>query len=148
MLLSERGVRERDPSLGSLQISAGGLLAIGEGPEARQAAQLLRPMLALYIGGMGAKGRNFYSDVACRYGYESEAAEIQDLYLSGKKEEAAAVVPGELLEAMSLCGPESFVLERIAAFKEAGVTHLQVEPIPTGDQTKVSLVARLRELVD
>jgi len=144
----EAGRAKRDPALGPLQISAGGVLAIGDGPEVRQAAELLRPMLALYIGGMGAKGRNFYNAVACRYGYEREAAEIQDLYLSGKKEEAAALVPGELLDAMSLCGPESFIAERIAAFKEAGVTHLQVAPIPTGDQTAVSLIAKLRELID
>jgi hypothetical protein len=97
---------------------------------------------------MGAKGRNFYNDVVCRCGYEAEAAEIQELYLSGKKDEAAAAVPAELLQAMSLCGPESYVAERIAAFKQVGVTHLQVAPIPTGDQTEISLVAKLRELVD
>jgi F420-dependent oxidoreductase-like protein len=144
----EAGRAKRDPTLGPLQIRAGGALAIGEAPEVRQAAQSLRPMLALYIGGMGAKGRNFYNDVACRYGYEDEAAEIQDLYLSGSKDEAAALVPSELLEGMSLCGPESFVAERVAAFKEAGVTHLQVVPIPTGDQTVVSLISKQRELID
>jgi len=144
----EAGRAKREADLGPLQISAGGPFAIGEAPEVRQAAQLLRPLLALYIGGMGAKGRNFYNDVACRYGYEREAGEIQDLYLSGKKDEAAALVPEELLESMSLCGPEPFVAERIAAFKEAGVTHLQVAPIPTREQTAVSLISKLRELVD
>jgi len=142
----QAGKAKRDAALGPLQVSAGGPLAIGEGPEVREMAQLLRPMLALYIGGMGAKGRNFYNDVVCRYGYEREAGEIQDLYLSGNKEQAAALVPDELVEAMSLCGPESFVAERIAAFKQAGVTHLQVAPIPTGDESVVSLVAKVREL--
>ncbi len=142
------GRARREPSLGSLQICAGGPLAIGDATEVRRATESLRPMLALYIGGMGAKGRNFYNDVACRYGYEREAAEIQDLYLSGKKAEAEALVPDELLAGMSLCGPASFVAERIAAFKDAGVTQLQVSPIPTGDQTVASLIAQLRELVD
>ena len=78
---------------------------------------------------MGAKGKNFYNALACRYGYEKEAAEIQDLYLSGKKKEAAALVPAELLEATSLCGPESYIKERVAALAEAGVTHLNVTPV-------------------
>jgi hypothetical protein len=84
---------------------------------------------ALYIGGMGAKGKNFYNALACRYGYEKEAAEIQDLYLSGRKDEAAQKVPEELLEATSLCGPEGYIKERLAAFAQAGVTHLNITPI-------------------
>ena len=140
------GAAKRDPALGTLQISAGGPLAIGEGEEVRRLAEVMRPMLALYIGGMGAKGRNFYNDVVSRYGFEKEAAEIQELYLAGKKDEAAALVPTELIEQTSLCGPESYVAERVAAFAEAGVTHLQVAPIPLGDQTPVQLVAKLREL--
>ena len=103
-------------------------------------------MAALYIGGMGARGRNFYNDLARRYGFEKEAAEIQDLYLDGKKDEAAAAVPAELLEATSLCGPEGYVKERLAAFAEAGVTHLQVIPIPTGDHTASSLVEKVKTL--
>ena len=108
---------------------------------------LARPMVALYVGGMGAKGRNFYNDVVRRYGYEEEAEKIQDLYLDGKKAEAEALVPDDLLESMSLCGPESYVAERIAAFKEAGVSHLQVVPVPTGDQTQVDVIAKVKELI-
>ena len=107
-------------------------MAIGEGEEVTALRNLARPMVALYVGGMGAKGKNFYNDVVRRYGFEEEAEKIQDLYLDGKKTEAEALVPDELLEATSLCGPESYVAERIAAFREAGVTHLQVLPIPTG----------------
>ena len=92
--------------------------------------ELARPMVALYVGGMGAKGKNFYNDVVRRYGFEKEAEEIQDLYLEGKKSEAEALVPDELLEATSLCGPESYVAERMAAFRQAGVTHLQAIPVP------------------
>jgi hypothetical protein len=108
--------------------------------------ELARPNLALYVGGMGAKGRNFYNDLARRYGYEKEAAEIQDLYLAGKRKEAAAIVPQEFLELTSLVGPRSWVAERIAAMREAGVTHLQVTPVPTGDQTAADLIGEVKEL--
>lgn len=142
----DAGTAKRDPQLDPLQISAGGLLAIGEDEQTRSVRELARPQLALYIGGMGAKGRNFYNNVVRRYGYEREALEIQDLYLSGEKEKAAALVPDDLLEATSLCGPESYVAERIAAFAEAGVTHLQVIPIPTGDHTPATLVETVKEM--
>jgi len=96
---------------------------------------------------MGARGRNFYNDLACRYGYEKEAAEIQDLYLAGKKDEAAAAVPEEILRLTSLCGPAGWVRERVAALREAGVTHLQVAPIPTGGQTASGLIGQVKEMV-
>jgi F420-dependent oxidoreductase-like protein len=123
------GGAKRSPSLDTLQIAAGGILAIGEESKAASYRELGRARAALYIGGMGAKGKNFYNALACRYGYEKEAIEIQNLYLSGKKKEAAALVPAELLEATSLCGPESYIKERVAAMAEAGVTHLNVNPV-------------------
>ena len=83
----DAGAARRDPSLGTLQITAGGMVAIGEGEEVRALRNQVRPMIALYVGGMGAKGRNFYNDVVRRYGYEDEAARIQDLYLGGNKRE-------------------------------------------------------------
>ncbi len=141
------GAAKRDPSLEPLMIAGGGLLAIGEGEEVAGLRNLSRPMLALYIGGMGAKGRNFYNDLARRYGYEKEAAEIQDLYLSGKKDEAAAAVPDEILQLTSLCGPAGYVAERIAALREAGVTHLQVSPIPTGEQNAADLIGQVKEMI-
>ncbi|MFJ3304223.1 LLM class F420-dependent oxidoreductase [Streptomyces sp. NPDC086549] len=121
------GAARRDPALGPLQIVAGGLLAIGE--DAAAARDLARPKIALYIGGMGAPGKNFYNDLAVAYGYEKEARLVQELYLSGRKKEAEAAVPDELCEFMSLCGPESYVRERVAAFREAGVTMLNVAPV-------------------
>jgi F420-dependent oxidoreductase-like protein len=142
----DAGQARRHPDLGSLQITVGGLLAIGEGAEVTALRDLSRPMVALYVGGMGAKGKNFYNDVVRRYGFEEEAEAIQDLYLSGKKAEAEARVPDELLEATSLCGPESYVAERIAAFKDAGVTHLQVTPMPIGDQRPADLIATVKKL--
>jgi F420-dependent oxidoreductase-like protein len=143
----EEGLGKRDASLGPLQIAAGGLLAIGEGDDVRAVRELARPQVALYIGGMGAKGHNFYNNLVRRYGYESEAEEIQDLYLDGKKDEAAALVPDELLDAMSMCGPEGHVAERIAAYEEAGVTHLQVVPVPTDGRPATELLERVRALV-
>ena len=86
-------------------------------------------MYSAAIGRMGAKGRNFYNDLVTRYGFEQEAEQIQDLYLAGKKDEAAKMVPDELLEGTSLCGSEGYVRERLAAFKDSGVTVLQVTPI-------------------
>ncbi|WP_344388044.1 LLM class flavin-dependent oxidoreductase, partial [Streptomyces aureus] len=90
---------------------------------------LARPNIALYVGGMGAVGKNFYNDLAVAYGYEKEAKLIQELYLSGKKKEAEAAVPDEFCELMSLCGPESYVRERVEAFRAAGVTMLNVIPV-------------------
>jgi F420-dependent oxidoreductase-like protein len=142
----DAGAAKRDPSLGPLQITTGGLLAIGEGEDVVALRELSRPMVALYVGGMGAKGKNFYNDVVRRYGFEEEAEQIQNLYLDGKKQEAEALVPAELLEATSLCGPESYVAERIAAYAEAGVTHLQVTPMPVGEQTAVDLIAKVKQL--
>jgi F420-dependent oxidoreductase-like protein len=138
-----RGAKNRDPELGPLQIVAGGTFAIGKGLEERR--NVSRPHLALYIGGMGAKGKNFYNDVACRYGFEAEAAEIQDLYLAGHKDEAAAKVPQQLIDGMTLIGDEGYVRDRLAAYAEAGVTMLSVNPVgpdPLGD------LRRLRELVE
>ena len=144
----DAGRARRDPSLGELMITAGGLLAIGDGEEIVALRELQRSMVALYVGGMGAKGTNFYNELAIRYGYEKEAARIQDLYLAGQKREAEAAVPAEFLELTTLCGPRGYVAERIAAFREAGVTHLQVAPLPQGDQSAASLIETVRELID
>jgi F420-dependent oxidoreductase-like protein len=122
-----RGFEKRSPELGPLEIAAGGALAIGEGLEGLR--DLSRSQLALYIGGMGARDKNFYNDLVRLYGYEREAAEIQDLYLGGKKREAEALVPAALLESLALIGPAGYVKDRIAAFKAAGVTLLDVQPI-------------------
>jgi hypothetical protein len=95
---------------------------------------------------MGAKGANFYNDVARRYGYERQAEEIQDRYLSGDKAGAASAVPEDLLEGLSLCGPAGYVAERIAAYAEAGVTHLQVVPIPTAGERPADVIEKVKAL--
>jgi F420-dependent oxidoreductase-like protein len=141
------GLAGRDPSLGQLQISAGGMVAIGEelvGDAAHAVLDRARPQLALYVGGMGARDKNFYNTICQKYGYVDEAIEIQDLYLDGKKQEAAAAVPLELLTGTNLVGPEGFVKERIAAYREAGVTHLEVRPVGADP---VSVVEQLRTLI-
>ncbi|MFI5693805.1 LLM class F420-dependent oxidoreductase [Kribbella sp. NPDC051586] len=142
------GLADRDPALGPLQIAAGVTLAIGDGPEVVAARQSARPALALYIGGMGARGNNFYAELISRFGWESEAREIQDLYLAGHKDQAAAAVPGSLLELTSLCGPAGYVAERIAAYREAGVTQLQVAPVPVGEQRTADLIEQVKTLSD
>lgn len=88
----------------------------------------VKPMLALYIGGMGAKGRNFYNDLACRYGYEEAATSIQDLYLSGKKMEAIHSVPDALVDELSLIGSKEMIRDRLEAWRESAVTTLALMP--------------------
>jgi hypothetical protein len=95
---------------------------------------------------MGARGQNFYNDLACRYGYQGEATLIQDLYLEGKKEEAAAAVPLELIRSISLIGPAGYVRERVAAFAESGVTTLAVQSIGATHADRLSNVEMLAEL--
>jgi len=139
----DAGFAKRSPELGPLQITGGGILALEE-EMFEPARQLARGMYALYIGGMGARGRNFYNTVFRRQGYADAAALVQDLYLDGKKEEAAAALPDEFIERATLIGPPSHVRERIAALREAGITHLHVTPIST-DAPK--LVGRVKEWI-
>jgi hypothetical protein len=106
---------------------------------------MARPNVALYVGGMGARDQNFYNSICQKYGYVDEAIEIQDLYLSGKKDEAAAAVPAQMLENTNLVGPTSYVKERLAAYKEAGVTHLSVSPV---GKDPVATVEKLRAMID
>lgn len=89
----------------------------------------LRPNLALYIGGMGARDRNFYNDLVCRYGYEREAAQIQELYLSGEKLAAARAVPDRLIDEVSLVGPPAVIRDRLDAWRDAGVSTLNLTPM-------------------
>jgi hypothetical protein len=131
-----------------MDISAGGMLAIDEsltGEDQQKVLDFARPSTALYVGGMGARGKNFYNDICKSYGYEKEAVEIQDLYLDGKKQEAAAKVPSEWLLNSHLVGPKNFVKERLAAFKESGVTVISVNPIGPDAVQQVEL---LRSLID
>ena len=139
----DEGKAKRDPALGELEIIAGGMVAITKTEEeAAEMRHFARPTAALYIGGMGAKWKNFYNTLFQRYGYEAEAEIVQDLYLEGKKEEAAAAIPDEFLAATNLVGTEGFIKDRLAAFKEAGVTSLTVHPAA---ENPLALVAQIKE---
>jgi len=142
------GFAKRDSSLGKLEIAAGGMLAIDDsltGETKHKILDFARPGVALYVGGMGARGKNFYNDIAVAYGYADEARMIQDLYLDGKKDEAASHVPSEWLDLSNLVGPRSFIRERVAAFKSAGVTVLNVNPV---GPNAVKTIETLRSIVD
>lgn len=142
----DAGLANRDPALGPLQISAGGMVGIDDslvGDAQTAVLDKARPHTALYVGGMGSRDKNFYNTVFQRYGYEAEAKEIQDLYLDGKKDEAAAAIPSDFLENSNLVGPDGYVKEQLEKFKAAGVTHLQIQPI--GDPLKT--VEKLKSLL-
>ena len=142
----ERGLAERDPARGPLQISAGGAVAIGEefaGDGAAAALDRLRPLYALYIGGMGARGSNFYNDLCAGYGYPDAAKQIQDLYLDGHKEQAAAAVPRQLLADTNLVGSAAEVAERLSAMKAAGDTYLQANPMTPDPVATIEQLKRL-----
>jgi len=99
------------------------------GDDVAAARDLMRPFLALYIGGMGSREQNFYNRLAQRYGFEDAAKEIQDLYLEGKRDEAMAAIPDALIDTVSICGTKDQVRDRLAAYRDAGVGTLAVTPM-------------------
>jgi F420-dependent oxidoreductase-like protein len=112
-------------------------VVVGDDLAACRAA--VKPRIALYVGGMGARGRNFYNDIARRYGYEDAARRIQDAYLAGRKDEATAAVPDALVDEVALCGPREHLRERLAEWKTSGATTLMV----SGDTIAVRTMAEL-----
>ena len=113
----------------------------------REAARnLIRPILALYIGGMGSRDQNFYNKLVQRYGFEAAATEVQDLYLDGRREEAGAAIPDELIDMISLCGPRDVVRDRIQAFRDAGVGTLMVSPMAFTAQDRIEQLRAVAEL--
>ena len=141
----KKGAAKRDPGRPPLDIYAGGAVAIGEGLESYR--DMSRPGIALYVGGMGAKDKNFYNQVFSQYGYEAEAETIQALYLSGRKSEAEAAIPQSYLDATSLIGSEGFVRERIEKLKEMGVTSLNVGYLGTTTEERVKNCDALSNLL-
>ncbi len=111
-----------------------------------QARNLMRPVLALYIGGMGSRQQNFYNNLVQRYGFEDAAQEIQDLYLDGKKEEAGAAIPDELIDMVSLCGPADVVRDRVEAFRAAGVGTLMITPMAFTAEERIAQLRAISEL--
>jgi F420-dependent oxidoreductase-like protein len=111
-----------------------------------KARDLMRPLLALYAGGMGSREKNFYNALVRRYGFEDAAQEVQGLYLEGKKEEAAAALPDELIDLVSLCGPRDRVRERLEVFREAGVHTLGVTPVAFTKEERLEQLRLVAEL--
>jgi F420-dependent oxidoreductase-like protein len=110
------------------------------------ARDLMRPVLALYIGGMGSRKQNFYNRIMQRYGFVDEAKEIQDLYLDGKKDEAAAAIPTALIDMVTLVGPRDVVRDRLAAFRDAGVGTLMVSPMAFTVEDRIEQLRAVAEL--
>jgi F420-dependent oxidoreductase-like protein len=114
--------------------------------DVEQARDFMRPYLALYIGGMGSREKNFYNQLVTRYGYGDAAREIQDLYLSGKQTEAMAKIPPELIDKVSLCGPKEAVRERVAVYREAGVGTLLASPVAATHEERLRMLRDLAEI--
>src|SRR5918998_1067 len=112
-----------------------------------QARDMVRHILALYVGGMGSKKQNFYNALMRRYGFEEAAEEVQDLYLEGKKEEAANALPPELIDQTALVGPRERVAERLEVYREAGVGTMVVSPIAPTAEGRSEIMRALAELV-
>jgi hypothetical protein len=106
----------------------------------------MRPFLALYIGGMGSRERNFYTEQAGRYGFERAARSVQDHYLAGDRAQAMAALPDELIDLVTLCGPPGRVRERLAAHREAGVGTLLAAPMAWTHAERVAQLRRLAAL--
>jgi F420-dependent oxidoreductase-like protein len=115
------------------------MVSVVVGADTAACRAVVKPRIALYVGGMGARGRNFYNDIARRYGYEAAAKTIQDLYLGGRKAEAEAAVPDDLVDEVALCGPRERIRERLAEWTASGVTTLMV----AGDAAAVRTMAEL-----
>ena len=112
-----------------------------------RARDMLRYFIALYVGGMGSRERNFYNQLVQRYGFEDAAKEIQDLYLDGKKDEAAAAIPPELIDMVALVGPREKVRDRLEVYREAGVGSLIVSPVAGEASERKRMLGELAEML-
>jgi F420-dependent oxidoreductase-like protein len=108
----------------------------------------MRPYVALYVGGMGSREQNFYNNLVQRYGFEDAAKQVQDLYLEGKRDEAMAALPGELIDTVSLCGPRDVVRERLRVFRDAGVGTLMVSPMAWTLEDRLEQLRVVAELAE
>jgi F420-dependent oxidoreductase-like protein len=141
--LLQEGAARAGRSLDGFDIAPTVNVAISDDLQA--ARDVVRPVIALYVGGMGSRKQNFYNALACRYGFEDAARKIQDLYLDGLRDQAAAAVPDELVDAVALCGPADRVRDRLAVYRDAGVGTLGVTPMAS---TKEERIAQLRQIAE
>src|SRR3954447_4240890 len=142
--LLEEGAARAGRSLDGFDIAPTVNVAIRDDLDA--ARDLMRPMIALYVGGMGSRTQNFYNALASRYGFEDAARRVQDLYLDGKRDEAAAAVPDELVDTVTLCGPADRVRERLAVYRCAAVGTLGVTPVPGSKDERIEQLRLVAEL--
>jgi F420-dependent oxidoreductase-like protein len=142
--LLEEGAARSGRSLDDFDIAPNVTAYISDDREL--ARNLMRPVLALYIGGMGSRKQNFYNNLVQRYGFEAAAKEVQDFYLDGKQAEAGDAIPGELIDMVTLCGPRDFVRDRIAAFRDAGVGSLVVTPMAFTVEDRIAQLRAIAEL--
>ena len=141
------GRTKRDPELGELGIAVQTFLLITDDADVQAAAlEGVRNHVALYVGGMGAKGKNFYNTLFTRYGYAAEAEAIQASYLRGEKAEAAAAVPDDFVRSIALIGSKEHIEGRVSAYRAAGVTCLVAEPLARTHAERVDHVAHLKDL--
>ena len=140
------GTAKRDPALGPLDITISLPLFIGDHADPYLAGY--RDRVALYVGGMGARGANFYNDLAVRYGYADEAATVQDLYLAGDKAAAAAALPDDLVESTALIGSEAQVRKTLAALTAAGVTTILATPLAPTPAARIEAMEAVRGMLD
>jgi F420-dependent oxidoreductase-like protein len=115
--------------------------------DVERARDMMRPFIALYVGGMGSRDKNFYNQLVRRYGFEDAAREIQDLYLEGKKQEAAAAIPPELIDLVTMCGPRELVAERLEVYREAGVGTLIASVMAPESEIRRRTVRELAEML-
>ncbi|MBV9535041.1 MAG: LLM class F420-dependent oxidoreductase [Solirubrobacterales bacterium] len=142
--LLEQGAARAGRSLDGFEIAPMVNAFVSEDLELARNA--MRPGVALYVGGMGSREQNFYNQLVQRYGFEQAAREIQDLYLAGKREQACAAIPDELIDLISLCGPRDVVRDRLAAFREAGVGTLMVAPMAVSSEDRIAQLRSIAEL--
>jgi F420-dependent oxidoreductase-like protein len=143
--LLEEGAAGAGRSLDGFEIAPTVQVAIDD--DIDRARDVMRPFVALYVGGMGSRERNFYNALVRRYGFEEAAQEIQDLYLEGKKKEAAAAIPAELIDTVTLAGPRDHIRERLAVYRDAGVGTLIVSPMALDAEARRAIVRELVEMV-
>jgi len=139
------GGARRSPDLGALDVIAQVPFYLGD--HADQAAEVYRQNVALYVGGMGARGANFYNDLAVGYGFADEAALVQELYLTGRKDEATAAVPDQLVRGTALIGTEAEVRGRVDALLASGVTTISVKPLARSRADRVEQLEALRAIL-
>jgi F420-dependent oxidoreductase-like protein len=140
----EEGAARGGRSLDDLEVTP--QVSMGIYDDVAHARNFMRPYMALYIGGMGSRDRNFYNQLVTRYGYGDAAKEIQDLYLTGRQADAMAAIPDDLIDKVALCGPKEAVRERVDAYREAGVETLLVTPAAASQEDRLRMIRELAEI--